>query len=371
MSIEEASGQNRPSSAVHTDGQADQGNHEAALLQLQQHVQQLAGQFDYMRQQMEEVHAESNQSNRRLATLIEQLTDSERAAPLLEQVAEMATVLDSAQTQLEELTRRTARQEQLERLVEVVAGQSQLDELNENLKKLTRTQFKSNTLGESKAGQVDQALTTLRALATQREEVQEQRTVRANQQLTDAHRAGRAEFAAELLPALDSLDLALTNGADLLARQQRRVEEALQRETLATIPVNATQSASTPAPGFWQRLFGATETVAEPAPPPPAPSAAPVLREFATATEQAISAWLKGLTLVSERFTSLLATEEIEPIEALHQPFDPKVHVAVETAVRNDVEPNTVVRVLRQGYRRRDRVIRYAEVVVARGTGSG
>ncbi len=338
---------------------------DTTVLQVEQHFQQLSAHLDELRQQMAAVHAESNQSSRQLATLIEHLTDSERITPLLANVADMATALDATQTQLEELTRRTARQEQLERLVAVVAGQSQLEELNENLKKLTRTQFKSNTLAESKTGQIEQSLTTLRALATQRAEIQQQQSEHASQQLNEAHRAGRAAFAAELLPALDSLELALTTGADLLTRQRERAAVLLQQDIPAAV-VRRSDSTTAPTPGFWQRLLGSAATVDTPAPANPTTAAGPLLQEFTSTTEQAISAWLTGLTLVSERLTALLAAEEIKPIEALHQPFDPRLHVAVESAARSDVAPDTVVRVLRQGYRRHDRVIRYAEVVVAR-----
>lgn len=344
----------------------EQHSDDTALVQLQQQFQQMAGQFDRLRQQMADVHGESNQSSRQLALLIEQITDADRADGLLERVADMATALDATQSQLEALTERTARQEQLERLVEVVAGQSQLDEFNDNLKKLTRTQFKSNTLVESKSEQVQQALNTLRALATQREEVQQQRSAQFDEQLTEAHHAGRAEFAAELLPALDSLELALTNGNDLLTRQKQRVEQLIARAPAAATTTPQPVVPSTPPPSFLQRLFGTTDVPSPPPPPPSAPSALPLLQEFSDATEQAITAWLDGLTLVRGRLTALLGTVEIEPIDALHQPFDPTLHVAVESTPRDDVEPNTVVRVLRQGYRRHDRIIRYAEVVVAR-----
>ncbi len=370
MSSVETPLQNGPD-LLHGDGHSNSRPTDRTMVQLQQQFQQLAAHFDSLRQQMAEVHAESSQSSRQLATLIEHLTDSERVAPLLASVADMATALDATQSELAELTRRTARQEQLERLVEVVAGQSQVDELSENLKKLTRTQFKSNTLIESKTGQVDQSLATLRALATRREELQQQRSEESNQQVIAAHRAGRAEFAAELLPALDSLELAMTNGADLLARQRERTTALLQHGALAAVPPSSAPIAPASTPSFWQRLFGTSATVEVPALPVASKAAteaaaAPLLREFSNASDQAIAAWLAGLTLVSERLTALLAGEEIKPIDALHQPFDPQLHVAVESTTTADFAPNTVIRVLRQGYRRRDRVIRYAEVVVAR-----
>ena len=67
-----------------------------------------------------------------------------------------------------------------------------------------------------------------------------------------------------------------------------------------------------------------------------------------------------------DRFAALLAQEQIQPLPALGQPFDPRLHLAIEAETRSDAPPNTVVRVLRQGYRQRQRVLRYAEVVVAR-----
>jgi molecular chaperone GrpE len=72
------------------------------------------------------------------------------------------------------------------------------------------------------------------------------------------------------------------------------------------------------------------------------------------------------LQLVYERAATLLATEEIQAIDALHKPFDPRLHVAVGTAERADLEPNRVVQVMRKGYRQRERVLRYAEVIVSR-----
>src|SRR3989442_11481927 len=64
--------------------------------------------------------------------------------------------------------------------------------------------------------------------------------------------------------------------------------------------------------------------------------------------------------------SAVLAGEGIEVMAALHTSFDPHVHVAVQTEIRDDVAPQTVIRVLRQGYRQHQRVLRYAEVVVAR-----
>lgn len=80
----------------------------------------------------------------------------------------------------------------------------------------------------------------------------------------------------------------------------------------------------------------------------------------------ALHAWLRNLALVRDRFLTLMAQEGIQPIQALKQPFDPRLHVVVQSEQRDDVPPNTVVREVRRGFRQANRVLRYAEVVVAR-----
>ena len=99
---------------------------------------------------------------------------------------------------------------------------------------------------------------------------------------------------------------------------------------------------------------------------PPTPAAATALQESLHEARGAIQAWLQGLALVQQRFVALLATEDIQEIDALHRRFDPRLHVAVDTAVRDDAAPNQIVAVARKGYRQRERILRYAEVVVAR-----
>ena len=84
------------------------------------------------------------------------------------------------------------------------------------------------------------------------------------------------------------------------------------------------------------------------------------------ATLSAMEAWLNHLTLVRDRFVTLLALEGIQSMPALNQKFDPRVHMAVDAEIRTDVPPNTVVRELRKGYRQDRRVLRYAEVVIAK-----
>jgi len=79
-------------------------------------------------------------------------------------------------------------------------------------------------------------------------------------------------------------------------------------------------------------------------------------------------AWLDGLHLVRERFLSVLATENVEPIRAMGEQFDPRLHVAISTQEREDIPNNEIIGVTRAGYYQDGRVLRYAEVSVARSS---
>ncbi len=333
------------------------------VAQAQQRLLQLGNQLAQLQETVDVLRAESEQSSQQVATLVHHFTDRAAMQPIYEHLAMLSTALDGMQEGFEQIARSAAQQEQLERLIAVVASQSQIDELADGVKKLTRTQFKGNTLAESKEQQVESALAALRELATRREQFQQTTDVRQSERLNQVRADARVEFGAELLPALDSIDLALVNGEALLTRQQARIV------TLATTPAAAAPIAAPPAAPttFWQRLFAPAPTALPAQPMAPAtPPAAPPERALLQELHEGTRAWLQGLRLVQDRFKALLAAEEIEPIDALHQPFDPKLHVALEAEKRTDVAPNTVVRVLRQGYRRQDRILRYAEVVVAR-----
>src|SRR5437763_1013086 len=75
---------------------------------------------------------------------------------------------------------------------------------------------------------------------------------------------------------------------------------------------------------------------------------------------------LEGLLVVERRLLAVLEREDVRPIPALGQPFDPERHLAVAVARDNRVPDGTVVAEERRGYRLGARVLRHAEVVVAR-----
>jgi molecular chaperone GrpE len=77
-------------------------------------------------------------------------------------------------------------------------------------------------------------------------------------------------------------------------------------------------------------------------------------------------AWLKGVELSVRKLEEALTAHGLESIEAVGKPFDPSVHEAIGHEESTEHPEDTVVQVLRRGYRIRDRVVRPALVKVAR-----
>jgi molecular chaperone GrpE len=97
----------------------------------------------------------------------------------------------------------------------------------------------------------------------------------------------------------------------------------------------------------------------------------PVLDDFERAMaalppERQDEDWIQGLRLIERKLRSTLERLGVERIAAEGQPFDPWEHEAVLHEVREDVEPGQVATVARQGYRLGSRVLRPAQVVVAK-----
>lgn len=75
-------------------------------------------------------------------------------------------------------------------------------------------------------------------------------------------------------------------------------------------------------------------------------------------------ATLKGVKLIEKQFKDLFSKYGVEEIEALGQEFDPAFHNAV-MQVEDSENAGKVVEVVRKGYKRAGRIIRYAMVKVA------
>jgi molecular chaperone GrpE len=81
---------------------------------------------------------------------------------------------------------------------------------------------------------------------------------------------------------------------------------------------------------------------------------------------QAVIAWLDGIRLARMRLLDLLAAHEVRPIPTVGQPFDPHYHIAVAIDTTGRSPDGIIISEDRPGYASPTKVLREAEVVVAR-----
>ena len=87
--------------------------------------------------------------------------------------------------------------------------------------------------------------------------------------------------------------------------------------------------------------------------------------ERALATGSKDMAFYEGVAATHRLFVTALRELGVEPIESEGRRFDPNLHEAVATVASEGVEPGTVAREVRRGWRLGDELLRAAQVVVA------
>ena len=96
----------------------------------------------------------------------------------------------------------------------------------------------------------------------------------------------------------------------------------------------------------------------------------PVLDNFdmglQAAAGDADSMIFKGMEMVKKQLDDFLAAQGVEEVLAEGQVFDVHVHEAVAQEESTEVECGSVLRVMRKGYKLKDRLLRPANVVVAK-----
>lgn len=204
------------------------------------------------------------------------------------------------------------------------ALQQGLAAIEKQLQRAGREQLKANALVEAQQEQARTALEALEAAGARREEA----LGGIGKQIASAQENARLDLIRQFLPALDGLDEALRAGEEILGKpvaEQRQLTlfERMRSRTTVLTPEE-------------ERLRGA------------------------------LQGWLHGLTFVRERLLKVLEGEDVRPIEALHAPFDPMLHIALQALPATpETPPGSVVAVLRGGYTVGERVLRHAEVAVA------
>ncbi len=114
-------------------------------------------------------------------------------------------------------------------------------------------------------------------------------------------------------------------------------------------------------------------------------SAQEVERRVGEATERLLLDWLEavdsvdralamqpsdGLGSVLGQMEAILARQGVERVGSEGERFDPELHEAISVRDTDEAPDRTVLDVARSGYRRGERVLRPAQVVVSRGGGT-
>ncbi len=78
-------------------------------------------------------------------------------------------------------------------------------------------------------------------------------------------------------------------------------------------------------------------------------------------------AWSEGVALIRQKLDTLLASEDVQPIETEGQVFDPRFHEAVTYEEAEGYEEGQIIAEAQRGYILGERVLRPALVRVAKG----
>ncbi len=89
-------------------------------------------------------------------------------------------------------------------------------------------------------------------------------------------------------------------------------------------------------------------------------------RALETAKKSSAPDVVVGLEGILKNIDSMLASEGVQPIEAVGTPFDPRVHDAIAFLSRDDVPEDSVTAELRRGYMLNGKVLRPSMVEVAK-----
>ncbi|HSF82630.1 MAG TPA: nucleotide exchange factor GrpE [Anaerolineales bacterium] len=78
------------------------------------------------------------------------------------------------------------------------------------------------------------------------------------------------------------------------------------------------------------------------------------------------AAWANGIELISRKLATILEVEGVTPMQAEGQFFDPNMHEAISQEDNPDYESGQVIEVVKQGYLLGERVLRPAQVRLAK-----
>jgi molecular chaperone GrpE len=84
------------------------------------------------------------------------------------------------------------------------------------------------------------------------------------------------------------------------------------------------------------------------------------------ANPKSIDGFRHGMELTANEFKATFRRFNVEPVECLGKPFDPHLHEALGSEETDSTPPGHITQVFRPAYKLHDRVIRPAQVIVAK-----
>lgn len=88
--------------------------------------------------------------------------------------------------------------------------------------------------------------------------------------------------------------------------------------------------------------------------------------EIAIKNSQDLQKYKEGTELIYVELMSALKNEGLQKIEAKGKTLDPYLHDAMMAVEAKDTKPDTIIEVLQEGYKLKDRVIRHSKVKIAK-----
>ena len=90
------------------------------------------------------------------------------------------------------------------------------------------------------------------------------------------------------------------------------------------------------------------------------------LERALAAPDASIDSLKEGVKMISNQILALFKKENVEPIPAVGEPFDPSVHEVLSQMESHDHDEGTVIEEYAKGYRMNGRVLQPAKVVTAK-----
>lgn len=87
--------------------------------------------------------------------------------------------------------------------------------------------------------------------------------------------------------------------------------------------------------------------------------------ELALKSEGTVEQMRSGVSLIVKQMEDVLKQLQVNPVPAVGEPFDPRVHEALGSVDRDDMPDQYVAEEIRRGYKLRERLLRPALVRVA------